>query len=917
MKWQRPNLAVVFGIALVLALVLGTVFVVSFKGAQVTEQSLDEAGNTRIANVAVPGWGRLAAGFAFLILLGAVVVGYYGVGEEKMRHIRMFDVLMVIGTLTLPLGSAFLIKFVAGLDMGVVYDAVISGNLSTLPTATITSMGSILLLSLLSSVILGVWWNSRHWPIIALIHYTIFLVLYTTLFTWGWGVLSGLVGGLAYWLAQQGVARGGQPMYYYFLIGPLYDYLAILFSAVGGVGALVYFFRRFFVPRQKKTSSDGRATELPPALDLVRLFPLFLLGWTVISWGAYTYAGEKMPWLFVHIALPCVFMAGWGLGRIVDGIRWRAFFEQWGWLTVASLPLAVTAMVIFGRSAMDLSAAMREGVSTAGPSLVQLELFGRLIGALLGSVAFGGLFVWSSTRFSPGRILRVMALTLALSLALLTVRTMVMLNFVNHDLATEFMVYAHGAPDIKVALRQIDEISWRVTGAAHDVNVAYSEDGSWPFTWYMVDYPNNYFYSTTPDAARLRECPVVIAGSPQYGVVEEILGADYIYYDYKYLWWPIQDYYGLTVERIRDALSDPEMRRGLWDIVWQRDYARYAQAKNPSNPFDLQEWPYRKEFRLYVLRDLAQDVWGYRLGDASAQPVRPQATRAPDPYTAGVRALPLVSGAALSGAAVRDLAVAPDGTLYVTDTANHRVWHVTPQGEVLAMWGVYGVGPGQFNEPWGIALAGDGTVYVADTWNHRVQKFDAHGQYLGSWGTLAQVNLGDPVGQYVFYGPRGIDVSSSGEVYVTDTGNKRVVVFDAAGIFLREFGGSGANPGQMNEPVGIAVGAAGTVFVADTWNQRVQVLTGEGIFLRQWSIPAWQGDSPEEKPFVALGDDTVVVSDPVHQRVLVFTLNGAFQWALGNAEGVKLTFPEGVAVADGVLYVADTYSNQVLGYSLP
>ncbi|HOT93424.1 MAG TPA: TIGR03663 family protein [Anaerolineae bacterium] len=912
-RWRRSDLFTIFVVALVLSLVLGGVFMYSFAHAQVSEQSLDDAGNTRMANIAVPTWGRLAAGLAFLMMLGAVVVGYYGVGEEKMRQIRLFDVLMAIGTLTLPLGSAFLIKFVAGLDMGVVYQAVISGNLASLPPAVVIGIGSIVLVTLISSIVLGVWWDKDHWPIIALIHYAIFFVLYTTIFTWGWGALSGLVGGLAYWLAQQGVKRGGQPWYYYFILAPLYEYLALLFSAVGGVGALVHFVRRFFAPREKLSAGDDI-----PLLDLERLFPLFLLGWTLLSWVGYSYAGEKMPWLVVHIALPSIFLAGWGLGKLIAGVDWRTFITQRGWLLLLAFILTVAALAVFGRATVDLRVALQTGVSTAGPSLLQLEPFGRLIGAFLGVAAFGALFIWLSAGFRPGQITRMIALLLATCLALLTLRDMARVNFVTYDLATEMLVYAHGTPDIKIALRQIEDISWRVTGAPHDVKVAYGEDGSWPLTWYMVDYPNNYFYSTTPDAAQLLECPVIIAGSAQYGAVEPILGNDYVHFDYKYLWWPVQDYFNLTLKRVREIVADPALRAALWDIIWQRDYARYAQLKNPEDPFTLQTWPYRREFRLYVRRDLAQQVWGYRLGEMDAPLVSPQATQMPDPYQAGERTLPLVSSATLPGSAPRGIAVAPDGTLYVADTANHRVWHVTPQGVVLEMWGEYGAAPGQFNEPWGIAVAPDGTVYVADTWNHRIQKFDARGRYLTGWGTLAQATVGDPTGYGRFYGPRGIAIGPMGMVYVTDTGNKRVQVFDADGNFLRQFGGSGSWVGQMNEPVGIAVDVEGTVYIADTWNRRVQVFVGDAVFLRHWSVPVWGEDAPDEKPFLALGGDMVYVGDPVHQRVMAFTTDGAFRWALSAAAATPaLTFPEGLAISGDVLYVADAYSSRILGFSLP
>ena len=915
-RWQRQALFKVFVIALIVALVMGGVFVLSFAQAQAADQALDEAGHTRMVHIALPLWGRMAAGLAFFTLLSVVVIGYYGVGAEKMRQIRLFDVLMVIGTLTLPLGSAFLIKFVAGLDMGEVYDAVMGGNLALVPAPLIVGIASIVALSIFASIALGVWWNKKHWPIIALIHYAIFFVLYTTFFTWGYGALSGLVGGLAYWLAQQGVKRGGQPLYYYLLLAPMYEYLVVLFSAVGGVGALVHFARKVFAPREEPSSEDD-----VPALNLGRTFPLFLLGWTLLSWVGYSYAGEKMPWLVVHIILPSVFLAGWALGKLIDGVDWRAFVAERGWLVVIAFSLALAALGVFSRATVDLRAAMQSGVTTAGPSLAQLQPFGKLISGLLGVLAFGGMFIWFSVRFSFGWIARVLALLLATFLGLLTTRDMARLNFVTYDLATELMVYAHGTPDIKVALRQVQDISWRVTGSPTDVKVAYGEDGSWPLTWYMVDYPNNYFYGRSPDAIRLRDCPVVVAGTPQYAVVEDILGNDYLYFEYNYLWWPIQDYFGLTLQRVRDDLTDPAMRAALWDILWQRDYTRYARFKNPANPFTLQKWPYRKEFRLYVRRDLAHEVWSYRLdemGAQVAQPVRPHATPAPDPYLAGARALPLVSNAVLPGAAVRGIAVAADGTLYAADTTNHRVWHITSQGVVLRTWGEYGVGPGQFNEPWGVAVAPDGTVYVADTWNHRIQKFDAQGRYLTSWGALAQMPVGDPAGRGLFFGPRGIVIGADGAVYVTDTGNKRVQVFDGDGAFLYEFGGGGALAGQMDEPVGIDIDATGAVYIADTWNRRIQSFTTEGLFLHLWGVPAWGSDNPDEKPFLGLGAGLVIASDPVNRRVLAFTSDGAFQWALTtDGEGLNFTLPGGLAVADGVLYVADTYSSQILGFRLP
>lgn len=925
-RWKRSDWFLYFVAALALTLVLAAVFGLSFVRAQVNEHTLDDAGNTRMTDVEVPWWGRTAAGLAFLLLLGAVVLGYYGVGARTMARLRLFDVLMLVGSLTLPLGSAFLIKLVAGVDMNGVYDAVVNGNLSLLPRAALAAMLSILALTAGLSVLLGMWWDPERWPIAALIHYGIFFLLYTTLFTWGYGALSGLVGGLAYWMAQQGVARGGQPPYYYALFVPLYEYLVVLGSLGAGVAALWHGIARrpprthaVEVSDEGATLPDTTADAAPPVLDLERWFPAFLLGWTLLSWIAYTLAGEKMPWLMVHIALPSVFLAAWGLGQLIDGLEGATWMRRRGWVALLALPLAVTGLLVFARGGGALLRALRPGISPAGPTLAQLAPFGQLLGGLLGTVVFGGVFVIFVRRLPGPQVARGLGLFAAALLAALTVRTSMQLNFINYGLAKEFMVYAHATPDVKTALQQIEDVSWHVTGSPHNVRVAFGEDGSWPFYWYMVHYPNHYFYSTSPDPEQLLDCPVVIAGTPQYTVVEEVLGDAYMHFEYKYLWWPIQDYYNLTWDRIRNALFNPAMRSALWDIIWRRDYRQYAQLKNPTDPFTLQTWPYRKGFRLYVRRDLAQETWPYQLGASGPHFARPKPTEPPDPYVAGTRELPLVTSATLPQSSVRGIARASDGTLYAADTTAHRVWHITPQGTVLDTLGEYGPAPGQFSEPWDVALDAEGNLYVADTWNHRVQVFAPDGTFLRSWGTLGQVQAADdPTSEGVFFGPRGIAIGPEGEVYVTDTGNKRVQVFDAQGNYLRAFGGPGAGPGQMDEPVGIALSAAGEVYVADTWNRRIQVFTRDGVFVRQWRVFAWGTENPEEKPFLAVDGELVYASDPAHGRVLVFDTDGAFRWALSSGDAaVGLTFPEGLALEDGVLYVADAHAQRVLGYSLP
>jgi hypothetical protein len=64
-----------------------------------------------------------------------------------------------------------------------------------------------------------------------------------------------------------------------------------------------------------------------------------------------------------------------------------------------------------------------------------------------------------------------------------------MASYVNYDKATEFLVYAHCAPGIKEALAQIEEISSRTTGTL-DIQVAYDDTTTYPYWWYLRNYPN-------------------------------------------------------------------------------------------------------------------------------------------------------------------------------------------------------------------------------------------------------------------------------------------------------------------------------------------------------------------------------------------------------------------------------------------
>ncbi len=175
----------------------------------------------------------------------------------------------------------------------------------------------VLAATLIVSVIIGVMWRWRVWLICAGIFYIVWAAFYTSVFglfvqRHGYcpaelgsffGSLCGRLGGLftgswqglGYWVAQQEVARGGQPWYYHLVLGSVYEFLPFLVA----LAAIIYYLRKGDV------------------------LGLFLVFWSVLALTAYTLAGEKMPWLIVNVALPFLLLAGKFTGDVIEGVQWR------------------------------------------------------------------------------------------------------------------------------------------------------------------------------------------------------------------------------------------------------------------------------------------------------------------------------------------------------------------------------------------------------------------------------------------------------------------------------------------------------------------------------------------------------------------------------------------------------------------
>jgi predicted membrane-bound mannosyltransferase/DNA-binding beta-propeller fold protein YncE len=894
-EWNKPKWRNRFIIALIVtALMLGTAFLSNALASANLPEGEELAAPPLLTIV-----GLLIAGLSLVVALLFSIRGYTW---QKLCQLPSFSALLLLGTLVLPHLAPFPVRF---LNMDPT-DYTMPGILRTgIAIAILSAIG----------IAFGLAWNPKVWLINAAIFYVPFLILYTTLFSNMNGLATGLVGSLGYWLEQQGVERGSQPWYYYWLIQiPIYEYLPALlsFTTMLGVGGKRLFevLKHSLIgspnPEKEEETSSREGQPQAPVFALLAF-------WTLSSFVAYPIAGEKMPWLTVHIAFPMILMAGWGFQRLVSKLNVARFRENHGWVIVLLLIVfLISASALLGNI-------LGTNPPFQGQELAQLESTNQFITTFLMSLGSGvGLFFllkhWRLSEF-----LRTASLVLLVFLAGLTVHTAVQATYINYDNPTEYLVYAHSARGVKEALSQIEEISRRISDGL-SIQVAYDNETTYPYWWYLRNYTNQDYYGENP-TRKQRNAPVILVGDNNFGKIEPVVGNAYYQFDYNRIWWPDQGYFNLTWSKIGTALRNPTMREAIFDIWMYRDYTKYGQVKGQD--MSLSNWSPADRMRLYVRKDIAAKVWNLGTAEGDFEELLA------DPYEG--KEITLEADQIIAPETFqqpRNAAFSPDGTLYVVDSGNHRVVHLTPDGEILHTWGSFSaiegnsIPPGgTFNEPWGIAVGPEGNVYVADTWNHRVQKFSPEGEFISSWGYFGQRETPE-----AFWGPRDIAVSEQGLLYISDTGNKRIAVFDVEGNFISDFGEAGLGPGQFDEPVGLALDAEGRLYVADTWNQRIQVfsLNDQGIaanFETEWEINGWFGQSLDNKPYLTVGGDgNVYISDPEAIRILVFSPEGTFlrYWGTFGEGPGNLNLPTGLAAdPEGGLWVVDTGNNRMLHFTPP
>jgi len=239
-----------------------------------------------------------------------------------------------------------------------------------------------------------------------------------------------------------------------------------------------------------------------------------------------------------------------------------------------------------------------------------------------------------------------------------------------------------------------------------------------------------------------------------------------------------------------------------------------------------------------------------------------------------------------------------------TNSQNETLSEAIPEIRIsfIRVIGKMGNANGQFSSPRGLALSKQNILFVADTQNKRVQAFDSQGGY--------QYMLQDVEMQ----SPCAVAVDSTGKVYVLDSVDAKVRVFDQSGKLLKKFGGKGNSRGLMASVSGIAIGDEDKIYITDTEGYKVHIFDNQGQFISTFGK---YGTKPGDfkSPYGITSDSgKIYVLDYGVPRVQVFDKEGVSRLIFGQRGTGKAEFsiPKGIAVdAYGRIFVADTLNHRV------
>ncbi|MDI6717074.1 MAG: 6-bladed beta-propeller [Actinomycetota bacterium] len=248
--------------------------------------------------------------------------------------------------------------------------------------------------------------------------------------------------------------------------------------------------------------------------------------------------------------------------------------------------------------------------------------------------------------------------------------------------------------------------------------------------------------------------------------------------------------------------------------------------------------------------------------------------------------------------------------LFVTDSGNKRVAILTRSGSFIASFSGFA---SELSQPIGVAIDKQKRIYVSMLRGSKgeIMVFSGNSDFLyrfpqnlGDGSAIPNATLGKPVSLF----------SAGNLLYVTDVLDQDIKVYNLEGKLVLRFGRPGNKEGEFLYPNGIAVDKSGNIYVSDSNNARIQVFDKNGNFLYLFS--GTEKDPLSLPRGIAIDkQERLHVVDSFKHKVFVFTKTGRLLFTYGGfgRTGDGLAYPNGIAIdrESGDIYIADKLNNRI------
>jgi hypothetical protein len=352
--------------------------------------------------------------------------------------------------------------------------------------------------------------------------------MFTSFFINPTGIISGQWQSLGYWLSQQDVARGSQPIYYYFLLCLSYEFLPFVF----GLPLAFYYLLK------------GNFTK--------KYFAFI----SIYSLLAFTLAGEKMPWLLVNITIPFVFITGMFVSDNIKNL-FKINKEILLFILFASFLIIFFLLRLFFSDYTNSTQSIYYDI---------LFLSLLLLVSLLAYLRYGiklNLFITSLVVVS------------FIIFSLFTVRTTNMLLFKHSDEPRDLLIYTQSSSELHFISEELNNLNY-VKNKSSNISVAVdTSDGfAWPWMWYLRNFKDVIWFDSSSIDNIDYEVDILLMNKNQ---IDKISDKTLSFYDIKRpyshrKWFPEHNYRNLTFEKIFEIIINNDKRVVIRDFFISKKF---------------------------------------------------------------------------------------------------------------------------------------------------------------------------------------------------------------------------------------------------------------------------------------------------------------------------------------------------------